>query len=426
MRILLLCIYAVTLRAQTAPVVLRAARMFDGKSDRIVTPGLVVVQGDKIRSVGALAEIPAGARVIDLGNATLLPGFIDAHTHITQPFLRDFREVALYFLRTAAPERALDALDNLKRTLDAGFTTVRDLGSRDQLDIALRNAVRNGKVPGPRIVAASNAIGSTGGHCDPAAGFSLGTLAESGIKNGIASGPDQMREAVRYNAKLGADVIKLCSTGGVLSLTDTVDSAQLTQAELDAAVEEAHALGRKTAAHAHGNEGAMRAIRAGIDSVEHGTFLDDEGLDLMKQKGTYLVPTLMALVGIREGLERGAYPPEIAVKGRAAAAALDVTVRKAIAKGLKIGLGTDAGVYEHGRNAGEFVELVRLGMRPLDALKAGTMVDAQLLGIEGSAGSLEAGKGADIIAVAGNPLDDIKAVQNVVFVMKQGNVYKSK
>ncbi|MBZ5610556.1 MAG: amidohydrolase family protein [Acidobacteriia bacterium] len=413
--------------AQSGPIVLRAARLFDGKSDRVVSPALVVVLGDKIRSVGSQSEIPDGARTIDLGDATLLPGFMDAHTHVTMPHFDDYGKGMIYDMRTGPAERALNATETLRRTLEAGFTTVRDVGAPDLVDIALRNAVRNGKIAGPRMLVATHAIGTTGGHCDDAAGLRQGIFGrEMGIQDGIASGPQQMREAVRYNVKYGADVIKTCATGGVLSLADAVDTPQLTQAELDALVDEAHTLRRKTAAHAHGAEGAKRAIRAGIDSIEHGSFLDDEALDMMKQRGTYYVPTLMALVGVKEGLERGAYPPEVAVKARAAAAALDNTVRKALAKGVKIAVGTDAAVYEHGRNAGEFVELVRLGMRPIDALKAGTSGDADLLGIADRTGSLESGRFADIVAVAGDPSANISAVQHVIFVMKEGVVYKGR
>jgi len=426
MRILGLLFFALLANAQEAPTVLRAAHLFDGKADRLVSPGVMVVVGDRIRAVGPQAQIPPNARTIDLGDATLLPGFIDAHTHITQPHIADFREALIYGLRISAAERALNATQILRRTLEAGFTTVRDVGSDENIDIALRNAVRNGKIAGPRILAATRAIGTTGGHCDPYAGFALGVFPEATIKDGTASGPEQMREAVRFNIKYGADVIKVCATGGVLSLADKVDTPQLTQTELDALVNEAHTHGRKTAAHAHGAEGAKRAIRAGIDSIEHGTFLDDEALEMMKQHGTFLVPTLMAVVGVKEGLERGAYPPEITVKARAATVAVDETVRKAIAKGVKIVVGTDAAVYDHGRNAGEFVELVRLGLSPVDALKAGTSLDAQLLGVDSFTGSLEAGKSADIVAVTGNPLENIRTVTNVLFVMKDGAVVKNR
>jgi imidazolonepropionase-like amidohydrolase len=412
-------------QAPSGPIVLRAARLFDGKSNGVVSPGVVVVLGDKIRGIGPAAEVPAGARVIDLGDATLLPGFMDAHTHLSSPHIEDYRDQILNEFRKEAPERALDATVNLRVTLEAGFTTVRDVGASDFIDVALRNAVRSGKIIGPRMLVATHTIGARGGHCDDT-GFRYKLFGkENGIEEGVASGPEQMREAVRFNIKYGADVIKTCATGGVLSLTDAVDTPQLTQAELDALVDEAHALRRKTAAHAHGAEGAKRAVRAGIDSIEHGSFLDDEALDMMKQRGTYYVPTLMALVGVKEGLERGSYTPEVALKGRAAAAALDTTVRKAIARGVKIALGTDAAVYAHGRNGGEFGELVRLGMKPVDALRAGTSVDADLLGLADRTGSLEAGKLADIVAVPGNPLDDIRVTEHVMFVMKDGVVYKN-
>lgn len=412
--------------AQSRPIVIKAARMFDGVSDRVVSPGLVVVLGEKIRGVGANAEIPAGSEVIDLGDATILPGFIDAHTHLTMAFDMDYRRQQFAVMQKPVAEMALDASVNARITLMAGFTTVRDVGSAEFIDVGLRNAIANGVVPGPRMLVAVNAIGATGGHCDNAAGFRFGLFGkETGIETGVANGPDEIRQAVRFNIKYGADVIKTCATGGVLSLADEVDTAQLTQAELDALVDEAHALHRKTAAHAHGATGAKRAIRAGIDSIEHGSFLDDEALDMMKARGTYYVPTMMAVTGVREVLEKGYLPPQIAAKGRAAMASLDSVVAKAIQKQVKIALGTDAAVYPHGRNAGEFSELVRVGMKPIDALKAGTSVDAQLLGLFDKTGSLEAGKWADIVAVPGNPVENIHAAEKVMFVMKEGTVYKN-
>ncbi len=425
MRIVMMLFVAATCAmAQTKPIVLKAAHMFDGVSDRVVSPGVVVVLGDKIRGVGAMAEVPAGAEIVDLGNATLLPGFIDAHTHLTMDFDLDYSHQEMDNLKKTIAEKALDSSVNARVTLMAGIITVRDVGSSDFLDVGLRNAISSGKVPGPRMLVSVHAIGATGGHCDNG-GFRYGLFGkETGPEDGVANGPDQMRLAVRLNVKYGADIIKTCATGGVLSLTDDVDTPQLTQEELNALVDESHALRRKTAAHAHGAEGAKRAIRAGIDSIEHGSFLDDEALDLMKARGTYYVPTLMAIVGVKEVLEKGSFPPAVAVKARAAMAALDSTVKRAIAKNVKIAMGTDAAVYEHGRNAGELVELVRLGMKPVDALKAGTSVDSELLGVSKITGSLTAGKFADVIAVAGNPAEDIHAVQSVKFVMKEGVVYK--
>src|SRR5436189_3369659 len=305
----LLCLAA---GAQPRPIVLRAARMFDGKSDRIVSPGVLVVIGDKIDSVGDANARPAGAEIIELGDATLLPGLIDAHTHLTHGYGEDYRQRFVDSQRKTIPEMTLDATEDLRKTLMAGFTTVRDLGSSDFIDVGLRNAVESGKIVGPRMLVAGKSIGATGGHCDPGGGIRYGLHPESGIAQGVINSPDEARAAVRFNLKYGADVIKTCATGGVLSLTDDVDTPQLTQAELDALVDEAHALRRKTAAHAHGAIGAKRAIRAGIDSIEHGSFLDDEALDLMKHKGTYYVPTLMEVQGLSEQIQKGMpIPPAI-------------------------------------------------------------------------------------------------------------------
>src|SRR5664279_251184 len=330
--ILALLAVAFALSAADKTYVLKAAHMFDGKSDHVVSPGLVVVSNGKITAVGSAAAIPAGAETIDLGDATLLPGLIDAHTHLTYPYERDYRVTELNTLKKTIPERTLDAVDIVRRTLMAGFTTVRDVGAGDYIDVGLRNAIAAGKIPGPRMLVAVNALGATGGHCDSSAGFAPNIFGrETGIADGVISGPDEARQAVRYNIKYGADVIKTCATGGVLSLTDDVDTPQLTQAELDAMVDEAHALRRKTAAHAHGASGAKRAIRAGIDSIEHGSFLDDEALDMMKARGTYYIPTLMASEGLKERLTDGYLPPVVAVKARQAIAALDAPGPKATA-----------------------------------------------------------------------------------------------
>jgi imidazolonepropionase-like amidohydrolase len=415
---------AVCVAAQPHPVVLRAARLFDSKAGRLVSPGLLVVADGKILAVGPEASIPPGAETVDLGDATLLPGFIDAHTHLSSEYVEDWRQGFLDNLRKTVAEQALDATENLRNTLMAGFTTCRDLGGADFIDVGLRNAVRDGKIVGPRMLVATHAIGATGGHCD-SGGVRFGLMKETGIEQGVANGPDAVRNAVRFNVKYGADVIKTCATGGVLSLTDDVDTPQLTQAELDALVDEAHALRRKTAAHAHGATGAKRAIRAGIDSIEHGTFLDDEALEMMRARGTYYIPTLMAPWWLGQQLEKGVYmPPEIAAKVRAAVAAIDATFRKALAQGIRIGLGTDAGVYPHGRNAGEFALMVKLGMAPIEALKAGTSVDAELLGVADRLGSLEKGKIADVVAVPGDPTVDIAQTGKVLLVMKEGVVYK--
>ena len=406
--------------------VLKAARMFDGKSNALATPGLVVVTGDKITAVGAGATIPADAEVIDLGDATLLPGFIDAHTHLTMQYREDYTKAMLQSLQLTIPEKAIDATVNARVTLMAGFTTVRDVGSEDYLDVGLRNAIDKGVVPGPRMLVCVHAIGATGGHCDET-GFRAGVFGkETGPEEGVVNGADQARYAVRLAHKYGATIIKTCATGGVLSLADSVDTPQLTQAELDAIVDEAHALRLKTAAHAHGAEGAKRAIRAGIDSIEHGSFLDDEALDMMKQRGTYYVPTLMAIQGLSEQIAKGvAIPPAIKVKADLAIASLHQTFQKALAKNIKIGLGTDAAVYPHGRNAEEFHQMVDLGMKPVDALRAGTSSDADLLGLSAKIGTLEINKFADVVAVPGDPIQNIRQTEHVFFVMKEGVIYKN-
>ncbi len=370
-----------------------------------------------------LAEVcQPGATVIDLGDATLLPGFMDAHTHLTMDFNPDYVREEIDTLQRPIPEQALIASSYARKTLMAGFTTVRDVGSRDFLDIGLRNAINHGIVDGPRMLVSVHAIGATGGHCDDSAGFRFGLFGhETGVADGVINSPWEARDAVRFNIKYGADVIKTCATGGVLSLTDDVDTPQLTQEELDALVDEAHALRRKTAAHAHGATGAKRAIKAGIDSIEHGTFLDDEGLRMMREHGTYLVPTLATRTGIAEMK----LPPQVRAKADLALKQQDNMVRRALANGVKIALGTDAAVYPHGNNAVEFVLMAADGMPFAQALHAGTSSAADLLGVSEKLGTLEAGKLADVVAVPGNPLEDIKVTQSVFFVMKEGKVYRN-
>jgi len=421
MRSILVCLsFALALSAQTPVTVLKAARMFDGKSDQIISPGLVVISNGRIQSVGGTA--PSGAKVIDLGDATLLPGFIDSHTHLTMDFDLDYNAARLKALNRTTAESAIRSTVNARKTLMAGFTTVRDVGSSDFLDIGLRNSINNGIVPGPRMLVATHALGATGGHCDGGAGIKYGFLNhEMGPEDGVINSPDQARYAVRWNIKYGADVIKTCATGGVLSPTDAVDTPQLTQAELDALVTAAHELRRKTAAHAHGSEGARRAILAGIDSIEHGTFLDDDTLRLMKEKGTYLVPTL----SVRSGIAEAKFPPLVREKADMAMKAQDSLVRRALAIGVKIALGTDAAVYPHGDNALEFVLMAADGMPNAQALRAGTSSAADLLGLADKIGTLENGKFADVVAVPGNPLDDIKLTQSVFFVMKDGTIYRN-
>jgi len=413
---------ALSASAAEPVTVVRAARLYDGKADAVVSPGVIVVSDGRIAAAGTSAAVPAGARVVDLGDATLLPGLMDAHTHLSFESSLDWKQDQLDLLKKPITEQAIIATEYARRTLMAGFTTVRDVGSSDLIDVGLRNAIDSGKVPGPRMLVAVNAIGSRGGHCDPTGGFRPELLKEPGPEQGVANGPDQVRAAVRFDAKHGADVIKTCATGGVLSEADKVDSPQLTQAELDALVDEAHALGRKTAAHAHGAEGAKRAIRAGIDSIEHGSFLDDEAFELMRKRGTYFVPT--PLPCIMQRLRDAKAPANIIQKAAAADGKALETLKRAIAKNARIAFGSDAAVCPHGTQLNQFEIFVRSGMKPLAAIRTATSVDAALIGVP-DRGTLEAGKLADVVAVPGDPSRDITVMEKLFFVMKGGTVVRN-
>ncbi len=402
--------------------VLRAARMFDGTSERLRSDAIVVVRGGRIVDVGRDAAIPENARIVDLGDATLMPGFIDAHSHLTlEPDANYYRKTLNELMRNPT-EMAFYAAANARRTLEAGFTTVRHVGGREFIDVGLRNAVAADLTAGPRILAAGNAITATGGSCDRPP-FPVHRVAPLTPREGVCTGADQCREAVRNQIKWGADTIKVCASGGVLSY-DPVDVPQLSRAELDAAIGEAHLWGRKVAAHAHGDTAARLAIEAGVDSIEHGSFLSEETLKTMKAKGVFLVPTFMALDWVKTNAD--GYPANIGEKARAAAASHAGMFRTALRIGVPIALGTDATVRPdgHGRNAMEFGLMVDAGMRPGAALLAGTSNAAKLLGLDAEIGTLAKGMQADIVAVPGDPLADIRVTERPSFVMQRGRVIR--
>jgi imidazolonepropionase-like amidohydrolase len=410
-------------------IALKAARLFDGKSKALITNGVIIVQGDKIVDAGSNLPVPGGAQVIDLGDATLSPGFMDAHTHLTLDYSGNYNQRRLDELDLNVSEQAIKAVTFARATVEAGFTTVRDLGSRfvssrEFVDIALRNSINKGVIVGPRMLVATKGIGATGGHFDPTSGFRDFLFGrEPDYTDGIANGPDDIRKAVRFEVKNGADVIKAAVSGGVLSLADEVDTPQFTPAEMAALVDESHRLRKKVAVHCHGDQAGREAVEAGVDSIEHGSFLKPETLTLMKKKGTFLTPTLMATEWIMSKIAN--YPPALQEKARAAAAARSEMFRNAVKMGVKISFGTDAAVFPHGQNAKEFALMTGLGMAPIDALKSATSNDAELLGIGQKIGMLERGKLADIIAMQGDPTADITATEHVSLVMKEGKIIRN-
>ena len=429
-RILLILLYfGVSALAADQSIVLKAARMFDGKSNGLVQNPVVIIHGDKIVDAGSNLPIPNDAQLIDLGDATLSPGFMDAHTHLTADYSGNYNERRLQEVDLNVSEQAIRATTFARATVEAGFTTVRDLGSRvvgsrEFVDVALRNSINKGVIAGPRMLVATKGIGATGGHFDPTNGFRDFLFGrEPDYTDGIADGPDEIRKAVRFEVKNGADVIKAAVSGGVLSLADEVDTPQLTPAEMAALVDESHRLRKKVAVHCHGDQAAREAIEAGVDSIEHGSFMQPETLTMMKRKGTFLTPTLMATEWIMGKIDN--YPPALQAKAKAAAAARSDMFRNAVKMGVKISFGTDAAVFPHGQNAKEFKLMVDLGMTPVDTLKSATANDADLLGIAQKVGTLEKGKLADIVAMSGDPTSDITATERVSFVMKEGKIIRN-
>ena len=419
-----IAVFSVIARAQNAPspdvrhVVIRAGRLLDVKTGNTITNQTIVIEGDKIVSVGTgnLIKAAPDARVIDLPDATVMPGMIDAHTHLT--FNPQF---GYEMLGISVPREALIGARNARVTLDAGFTTVRNVGARGYSDIALRDAINVGDVPGPRIIASGPALSITGGHCDNNLLPYDYHATEAGVADGVESVQHKVREIIKY----GADVIKVCATGGVMSKGDDPNHSQFTLEEMKAIVAEAHRLGRKVAAHAHGAEGVRWASEAGVDSVEHGHLMDDAAITTLKKNGTYLVPTLYLMDWLRENAATTHLPEYSRKKMEMVSQVGQNNIRKAIAAGVKIGMGTDAAVYPHGLNAHELAVYVRLGMTPLEAIQTTTINDAALLGWSDRIGTIEAGKYADVIAVDGDPLKDVTVLERVKFVMKGGEVVKN-
>jgi imidazolonepropionase-like amidohydrolase len=404
---------------QPAPTrtIIRAGKLLDVRTGKTLRNQAIVIEDGKIVSVGAdTGTADASAKVIDLSGKTVLPGLIDAHTHITFDPKFGYDRLAV-----SLPREALIGAKNARITLLAGFTTIRNVGATEFADIALRDAINAGDVPGPRIDASGPALSITGGHCDD----NLLPYEWHATEVGVADGVENVQHKVREIIKYGADVIKICATGGVLSLGDNPQASQFTQEELRAAIADAHRLGRKVAAHAHGAQGILWATEAGVDSIEHGSYIDDAGIAAMKAHGTYLVPTLYLGDWFLENAPKMNVPPLMLKKGQEVMPAARKNIAHAFASGVKVGFGTDAAVYPHGLNAHEFAVMVKLGLTPLQAIQAATVNDADLLGWSDKVGVIEPNHYADIIAVDGDPLQDVTTLERVEFVMKGGVVYKN-
>jgi len=403
-----------------SPTVVKAARLIDGRGGPPLSPAMVLVEGDRVAQVGSSVAVPAGARVIDLGGATLLPGLIDLHTHLTDRFGVHWEEA---LTTTTPPEAALWGAKNARDTLLAGFTTCRDMGpSWPFVDVALRNAIDQGAVPGPRLLVAGNYVSSTGGAGD-ARQFSI--YVDVPIVKNLADGPEEITKAVRTNFKNGADFIKILATGAVLSKGISPGSQQYSDAEIRAAVEEANRWGRPVAAHAHGAAGIKAAIRAGVRTVDHGSYLDDEAVALLvkSERRTFYVPTLYTSESILSG-QVSSIPASEVERERQIRDIQYAGFRRALAAGIPIGFGTDAAVIPHGKNAHELTIRVGFGEKPMAALTSATSLNAEILGWSDRVGSVEKGKFADLVAVAGDPLQDVTEMERVRFVMKGGVVYR--
>ena len=418
------CVALLAALPVAADTLIHAGRLIDGVADTAHVEKTIVVRGDSILEVvDGYREPGDGDTVIDLRDATVMPGWIDLHTHLSsegspQSYLERFRLNEADF--------AIRATVYARRTLDAGFTTVRDVGDRYGLTTSLRDAIAHGLIAGPRIFTATKSLATTGGHADPTNGTRAGLQGDPGPKEGVVNSVDDARKAVRQRYKDGADMIKITATGGVLSVAKSGQNPQFTDEELVAIVETANDYGFHVAAHAHGTDGMKRAIRAGVRTIEHGTYLDDEGMALMREMGTYLVPTLMAGEHVAEKAKIDGYYPEVVrTKAAAIGPVMESTFAKAYAAGVPIAFGTDSGVSPHGRNAREFALMVAGGMPPMEAIQAATRVAAEVLDQQDRFGTVEAGKLADLVAVPGDPLEDISLTESPHFVMKEGAVHKA-
>ena len=414
--LLALCVQGSAQQQPGKRTIVHPGRLLDVRTGKVLTNQAIVIQDDKIEKVAPASEIQASANatVIDLPNATVLPGLIDAHTHLTYNPQFGYERLAI-----SVPREALIGARNARTTLNAGFTTVRNVDARGYSDVALRDAINAGDVPGPRMLVSGPALSITGGHCDN----DLLPYEYHATADGVADGVEQVQHKVREVIKYGADLIKVCATGGVLSKGDDPNASQYTLEEMKAIVADAHRLGRKVAAHAHGAQGVIWASEAGVDSVEHGHLMNDEAIATLKKNGTYLVPTLYLVDWHRENA--GTLPEFARKKMELVSATGKSNAKKAFQAGVKIGMGTDAAVYPHGLNAHELAVYVSLGMSPLQAIQTATINDADLLGWSDKIGTIEPGKWADIIAVDGDPLQDITTLQHVKFVMKGGEVVKN-
>jgi imidazolonepropionase-like amidohydrolase len=401
-------------------VVVVAGRLFDAKTAKIIAgPHAIVIEGDRIVSVGPAAgvQVVSGEQRIDLSGSTVLPGLIDVHTHLTgSPELIGYQSLGV-----SVPRQALVGAKNARITLDAGFTTVRNVGASGYSDVALRDAIDAGDVAGPRLLASGPPLGITGGHCDENLLPSEYHQSAEGVADGVAGVQRRLREVIKY----GADVIKFCATGGVLSKGDDPKASQYTQEEMRALVADAHRLGRRVAAHAHGGEGIRWAVEAGVDSIEHGSYIDDAGIAAMKAKGTYLVPTLYLADWFLANAERLRIPPFILAKARQVMPDAERLIARAIKAGVKIAYGTDSSVYPHGLNGRQLAVFVRLGMPPAQAIQTATWNAADLLGWSDRVGSVAAGHFADLVAVEGDPTQDVTLLERIPFVMKGGAVVKA-